>query len=118
MRGWLAVPIVLVLALLVALPVAALTETGIEEYVKEAVGLEDESCDPAPNLASPWLEGPPLAEQRDEPRALAGGTSAVEEIAPDRSLLDPSRKLTRLDPLDGRYEELAPLPRGLNHVGL
>jgi N-acetylneuraminic acid mutarotase len=126
MRGWVAVPIVLVVALLVALPVAALTETGIEKDVKETVGFEDESCDPTPNLASPWTPGPPLAELRDEPRTvtiggsiyLVGGTTAVEEITPDRYLLDPSRKLTRFDPRNERYQELTPLPRGLNHVGL
>lgn len=126
MRGWLAVPIVLVVALLVALPGAALTETGIEKDIKNVTGFEDESCDPAPNLASPWTPGPPLAKLRDEPRAVAigsriylvGGTLAVEEIAPDHYLLDPSRELTRFDPREGRYEQLTPLPRGLNHIGL
>jgi Kelch motif/Galactose oxidase, central domain len=126
MRGWLAVPIVLIVALLVALPVAALTETGFEKDVKEAAGFDPESCDPAPNLASPWLEGPPLAEPRDEPRAtaigdsiyLVGGTMGIEELAKDTYLLDPSDQLTRFDLRSERYEELAPLPRPLNHVGL
>jgi N-acetylneuraminic acid mutarotase len=126
MRGWLAVPTVLVVALLIALPVAALTETGLEKDAKEAAGFDTESCDPVANLASPWLEGPPLAEPRDEPRAVAiddkiylvGGTIGIEEIAPDRYELDPSDELTRFDPRSGRYEKLAPLPRPLNHVGV
>jgi Kelch motif/Galactose oxidase, central domain len=126
MRGWLAVPIVFVVALLIALPVAALTETGIEVDVKEAAGFDSESCDPAPNLASPWLEGPPLAEPRDEPRAVAvggsiylvGGTLGIEELAKDVYRLDASDQLTRFDPRSGRYEELAPMPLALNHVGL
>lgn len=126
MRGWLAVPIVLVAALLIALPVAALTETGFEKDAKEAVGLDLDECEAPPNLASPWLEGPPLAEPRDEPRAVAigdsiylvGGTTGIEEIAPERHRLDASDELTRFDPRTGRYEELAPLPRPLNHVGL
>jgi serine/threonine-protein kinase PknK len=126
MRGWLAVPIVLVVALLVGLPVAALTETGIEKDVKAAVGFESDVCDPLPNLASSWLQGPSLAEPRDEPRAIAigdsiylvGGTLGIEELSPDRYLLDPSDKLTRFDPPRGPYEELTPLPRPLNHVGL
>jgi len=126
MRGRLAIPIAIVVALLVALPVAALTETGIEKDFKDVTGFEDESCDPPPNLASPWLQGPPLAEPRDEPRAVAignhvylvGGTLAIEELSPDHYLLDASHELTRFDPPRGRYEEMAPLPRALNHVGL
>lgn len=126
MRGRLAIPIALVLALLIALPALALTESEIEKDVKEAVGFDPESCDPATNLASPWLEGPPLAEPRDEPRAVAigdsiylvGGTTAVERVAGDRHLLDPVEELTRFAPRRGRYEKLAPLPRPLNHVGL
>lgn len=126
MRGWLVVPILFVVALLVALPVVALTETGVEKDVKEAAGLDLDECEPATNFASPWLEGPPLAEPRDEPRAVAignsiylvGGTVGIEEIAPERHLLDASDELTRFDPRTGRYEKLAPLPRPLNHVGL
>jgi hypothetical protein len=126
MRGWLAVPIVLVVALLVALPVAALTETGIEKDVKDVTGFESEVCDPPPNLASPWLQGPSLAEPRDEPRAVAigdsiylvGGTLGIEELSPDHYLLDPSDELTRFDPSSERYEEEATLPRPLNHIGL
>jgi N-acetylneuraminic acid mutarotase len=126
MRGWLAIPIVVVVALLVALPVAALTETGIEKDIKDVTGFEDESCDPAPNLASPWLQGPPLAEPRDEPRAVAigdsiylvGGTLGVQFLGDERHILEPSDQLTRFDTRNGRYEELAPLPRPLNHIGL
>ncbi len=126
MRGWLWVPIALILALLIALPAIALTESGLEKDAKEAVGLDLDECEPATNLASPWLAGPPLAELRDEPRAVAlgdriylvGGTTEIEEIGPDRYVLDASDELTRFDPRSGRYEQLAPLPRPLNHVGL
>ncbi|HET8863038.1 MAG TPA: kelch repeat-containing protein [Solirubrobacterales bacterium] len=126
MRGWLAVPIVLVVALLVALPVAALTETGIEKDVKAVTGVDSDVCDPPANLASPWLQGPPLGEPRDEPRAVAigdsaylvGGTLGIRELTPDHYLLDASNELTRFDPPRGPYEQLTPLPRPLNHVGL
>jgi N-acetylneuraminic acid mutarotase len=126
MRGWLAVPVVVLVALLVGLPAVALTETGIEKDVKEAVGIDIEACNPSVKLASPWRVGPPLAEPRDEPRAIAvgdyvylvGGTLGIEEIAEDRYLLDSTDQLTRFDPRTGRYKELAPLPRPLNHVGL
>lgn len=125
-RGWLVAPILFVVALLVALPVAALTETGVEKEVKEAAGLDLDECEPATNVASPWQEGPRLAEPRDEPRAVAigdaiylvGGTTGIEEIAPERHRLDASDELTRFDPKTGRYVKLAPLPRPLNHIGL
>jgi N-acetylneuraminic acid mutarotase len=126
MRGWLVVPVVLVVAVLIGLPAAALTETTVEKDVKEAVGFDPGECVPSTNTASPWLEGPPLAEPRDEPRAVAigeiiyliGGTTGIEELAPDEYLLDASDELTRFDPRSGRYEELAPLPQPINHVGL
>ena len=126
MRGKLLVPILLVAAVLVALPAAALTESDIEQDVKEAVGLDSEECAPPPNLASPWVEGPNLAEPRDEPRAvtigsdvyLVGGTLDIERIGGERNRLDPSAQLTRFDPRTGRYEELAPMPQALNHVAL
>jgi N-acetylneuraminic acid mutarotase len=126
MRSWVAVPVALVVVLIVALPLAAVTETGIEKDVKAAIDFETETCDPPTNLASPWLEGPPLAEPRDEPRAVAlgdaiylvGGTLGIEELSPDRYLLDPTDELTRFDPESGRYEEEATLPRPLNHIGL
>lgn len=126
MRGWLLVPVVLVVAVLVALPAAALTETGLEKDVKEAVGLDLDECAPEPNLASPWVVGPNLAEPRDEPRAIAiggkayliGGTTGVERLPDERHRLDASDQLTRFDPRSRRYEELAPMPQALNHVGV
>jgi hypothetical protein len=88
MRGWLIVPVILVLALLIGLPAMALTESALETDVKEAVGFDLDDCNPATNLASPWLEGPALAEARDEPRAVAlgdsiylfGGTTEIVEL--------------------------------------
>lgn len=126
MRGWLLVPIVAVMAVLVALPAAALTETSLEKDVKEAVGLDLDECAPKSNLASPWVQGPNLAEPRDEPRAVAigddvyliGGTLGIESIGGERNRLDPSDQLTRFDLRSGRYEELAPMPQALNHVAV
>lgn len=126
MRGWLLVPIVLVAAVLVALPAAALTETGIEKDVKEALGLDSEGCVPKTNLASPWTEGPSLAFKRDEPRIgvidgkayLVGGATDLIHSPGERLLVTPSNDLTRFDPDSGSYTELASLPRPLNHMGV
>ena len=88
MRGWVAIPLALIALVLIALPVAALTDTGVERDVREALGMDLGECEPITNLASPWQEGPGLVAKRDEPRIgvidgrayLAGGvTSAVSE---------------------------------------
>lgn len=126
MRGWLLVPIALVAAVLIVLPAMALTESGIEMDVKEAVGLDLDECAPPVNLASPWVEGPNLTGLRDEPRAVAlngkiylvGGTSGVEKFGDERHRLDSSDQLTLFDPHSGRYRELSPVPQPVNHTGV
>ena len=126
MRGKLAVPILLIALVLLALPAAALTETGIEREVKEVLGIDAENCVPPTNLASSWVEGPELAADRDEARTavidgdvyLVGGTLEVVHSPGERLLLTPSDQLTRFDPRSGAYTELAPLPEGLNHMGV
>jgi Kelch motif len=126
MRGWLAIPIAFVALMLIVLPVAALSETGLEKDVKGALGLDTGECEPTTNLSSPWSEGPSLAFKRDEPRIgvidgkayLVGGVTEVVHEAGDRLLLTPSDHLTRFDPATGEYTELTPLPEPLNHVGV
>lgn len=126
MRRWHLLPIVLVAALVVALPVAALTDTGLEHELRETVGLDTGACEPAANLDSLWHEGPDLPFKLDEPRAaaldgkiyLVGGITGLEELPSGRLLLEPSNRMLRFDPETEEYEELAPLPRALNHIGV
>lgn len=126
MRGWLLFPIGVMLVILIALPAAALTETGLEKDVKEALGIDVDACAPPTNLASSWVEGPELAFKRDEPRVavidgdvyLVGGTTEVVHSPGERLLLTPSDRLTRFDPRNGTYTELAPLTEALNHMGV
>lgn len=126
MRGWSLIPIGLIALLLIALPVAALTETGLEKDVKETLGLDNDACAPPRNLASAWTEGPSLSVKRDEPRVavidgyayLVGGTLEVVHSSGERLLLTPSDALTRFDPRTGTYTELAPVPEALNHMGV
>jgi len=50
MRGWHLIPAVLIAALVIALPVAALTDTGVEHEFREALGLSTGECEPMTNL--------------------------------------------------------------------
>lgn len=126
MRGRPAIPIALVAVVLVVLPVAALTESGFEVDVKETFGFHPDSCAAPTNLASPWSEGPPLTYKRDEPRVaviegdayLVGGATSLLEEESGELLVDPTAALTRFDPRTGKYTELTPLPRPLNHIGV
>jgi hypothetical protein len=125
MRGWVLLPLALVALLVVALPVAALTETGLEHEIKEVLGVDLGECEPMTNLASPWEEGPELAADRDEPRVaaidgqayLVGGITGFHNSG-KRILLNPSDQLTRFDPKTGTYVELAPMPQPLSHIGV
>lgn len=126
MRGWHLVPIGLILVVVVALPVAALTKTGIKRDIEKALGVDVDDCGPPTNLASHWVEGPELAFERDEPRIgvidgeayLVGGTTEVVHSPGERLLITPSNSLTRFDPKTGTYTELAPVPQALNHMGV
>lgn len=126
MRRWHLIPQVLIAALLVALPVAALTDTGVEHDVRKALGISTGECEPQTNLASAWVSGPSLPYDLDEPRGtaldgdvyLVGGITSVEEVEDGRLLLNPSDELTRFDPASGRFTALAPLPEPRNHVGV
>lgn len=126
MRGWYWIPIALVLALLVALPVAALTETGIEHELREALGFEEGDCEPMTDLASPWLTREGLPFEIDEPRGASidgkiytvGGIDGLEELDDGSLLLEPSDEAMRFDPGGEEFETLAPLPRRLNHIGV
>lgn len=126
MRGWQLLPIALVALVVVALPVAAVTETGMEGEVKGALGVDSGECEPMTDPDSRWTEGPDLPLDLDEPRGatiggkiyLAGGITGIDYISDEKLLLDPSDQLWRFDPKTGEYAELAPLPRALNHMGV
>lgn len=126
MKGWVLIPAAVVVLLLIALPVAGLTNTGVERDLKDVLGIDSGECEPVTNLASPWQEGPSLVGNRDEPRIgvidgkayLVGGVTEVTHSPGERLLLTPSDQLTRFDPRTETYEELAPLPEALNHVGV
>jgi N-acetylneuraminic acid mutarotase len=126
MRGWHLIPLAVILVVLIGLPLAALTDTGVEHDVRKELGLSTGECEPTTNLASAWVSGPAMPFKIDEPRAVAmdgavyivGGITDVEEEADGELLLEPSNELTRFDPGSGRFTELEPMPRPLNHSGV
>lgn len=126
MRRWYLVPLGIVLVVLVVLPVAALTDTGIEHDVREELGLDTGECAPMTNLDSAWSSDESLPYPLDEPRGVAidgriyvvGGITGLEQTATGRLLLEPSNELTRFDPETETFDELAPLPEALNHIGV
>jgi hypothetical protein len=125
-RSWIAIPIALIALLLIALPVAALTDFGIERDLRRTVGLDTGVCEATVNEDSAWVSGPSLPYDLDEPRGvtidglvyLVGGITGLEETAGGDLLLEPSDQLTRFDPRTGEYKSLPPLPRPLNHIGV
>jgi N-acetylneuraminic acid mutarotase len=126
MRRWHLIPLGIVLIVLIALPVAAFTNTGVEHDIREDLGLDTGECRPNTNLASEWASAEGLPYPLDEPRAatvdgeiyLAGGITGLQTIEGGRLLLDPSDELTRFDPKTETFTELAPLPEKLNHIGV
>lgn len=119
--------------LLIALPLLAVTESGIESDVKDALGLVDR-CIPDEVESAGWRAEPGLPDDRDEPRAvavdgqiyIAGGQSELldygdpSEIAGVRERVEVQLvdALTRFDPGSGTYTELAPMPIPVNHQSM
>jgi len=126
MRRWYLIPLGIVALVLIALPVAAFTNTGIELEIREDLGIETGECEPMTNLASAWTTAAPLPYDLDEPRGatldsriyLVGGITGLEHGAGERLLLEPSDELTRFDPRTETFTALAPLPQKLNHIGV
>jgi non-specific serine/threonine protein kinase len=125
MRGWLLVPIALVAFVIVGLPLAAVTDSGVENDLRASLGLESIDCEATTDSDSEWREGAKLPLELDEPRAttidgkiyLAGGITGIVQ-RPGRLLLEPSDRLLRFDPETEEYAELAPMPQPLNHIGV
>lgn len=135
MRGRVAVvlPLALVVLVLAALPIAALTDTAPERFVRDRLGSGEEGCVPRTADSPGWREDAALPARRDEPRAvtldgrlyLAGGVTRIVSYdepsrvpGVERVEVESLRDFGRFDPGDGEYESLAPLPEPLNHIGL
>jgi hypothetical protein len=126
-------PAALLALVVIGLPLSQLTDTGIERSIKEKLDLVEVGCQPQTADSPGWRGLAPLPDRRDEPRAvaidgfiyLAGGIKTIDSYGrrsnvpgvPERVVVTPLRTFTRFDPRTQRYTELAPLPKGLNHIG-
>src|SRR5262245_14440876 len=118
MRGWHLIPIAIVAFFVVALPVAALTHTGLERDLRKELGFGTGECEPETDLASSWRTAQSLPYPIDEPRAstldgqiyLVGGITDLSQESNGRLLLEPSAELTRFDPKTENFTSLTPLP--------
>jgi hypothetical protein len=126
MRRWYLIPLGIVLLVLIALPVAAFTNTGLERDLREKLGIETGECEPMTDLASDWTTAASLPYKLDEPRGVAidgrvylvGGITGLEHGPHERLLLEPSDELTRFDPRTQNFTPLTPMPQKLNHIGV
>jgi N-acetylneuraminic acid mutarotase len=126
MRKWHLIPLLLILLVIVGLPVAAFTDTGVEKDFRKALGISDGECEPMTNLASDWTSEPDLPSVIDEPRGVAidgkiylvGGIEGLQQLESGRLLLDPSDELTEYDPKTEAFKSLTPMPRRANHIGV
>lgn len=128
-------PLAVLAVAAVLVPVVALTDSGPESFVRERLGVGDgPPCVPRTADQPGWRDEPPLPEDRDEPRAvvlgghiyLAGGIERILSYGEpsdvpgvdERVEVSSFHNFTRLDPRTGKYDELAPLPEPLNHIGM
>ena len=103
MSRWLWIPIGLLALVLLALPLAALTESEPEHELKELLGVDRDECVPMTDLASPWKTRADMPFDLDEPRGaglgedvyLLGGITGLQRADDGSLLLDPSDELTR-----------------------
>ena len=130
-RTW--VPLGILATLFLVPVVAAFTDSTLESKVRRQFGLPH-PCIPRTADSPGWSEEPSLPGRLDEPRAvtvdgkiyLAGGITEI--VFPDQESRDPgadakvpirsARAFRSYDPGTGDYENLPPMPEGLNHIGL
>jgi hypothetical protein len=109
---------------LVAVPAAALFDVPGERRVKELVGINPDGCEVRnEGDGSDWREEAAMPSLRDGPAPATIGTSVylLGGIASFSEDFDRARSVAtfeRFDVRTGRWTELPPLPRPLNHVGL
>lgn len=126
MRWQVTLPVALVVAALVLVPLAAVIELPGEAAVQKLFGQRYvEPCGPTVHRgeSGAWRDEPAAPTLRDGPSAarvgryayLVGGILSFDDEYED---VDSADQVERLDLVTRKWEEMPPLPRGLNHVNL
>lgn len=130
-RGPHLIPLALIAMGLAAVPLLALVELPGERAVKDALGIGPEIVQRCGQIrdrgdtGGAWRIEEPLAEPRDEARAvvigrsayLAGGLVSLD-LSEEPGTADSVDTFQRYDFDEARYVDLPPLPSSLNHVGV
>jgi Kelch motif len=120
------IPLALVLLGLVVVPVATVAELPGEQPLKELLGVgQGETCGPIVNEGEPgvWRAEPRTPSLRDGPSGAVVGShvyliGGIARLTGTGTTADSLATVERFDFRTGRYEELPPLPRELNHVAV
>lgn len=121
-----AVPVTLVAAVVVLLPLATIVELPGETAVQEFFGQKyEEPCGATINAgdSGAWREEPAAPLVRDGPSGVRLGryvylVGGIVSYDSKFEFVDGAEQLERLDLVTGRWTELPPLPAELNHVQL
>ena len=122
MKWW--IPVVVLVCALALIPIATVAELPGEVPVKDLLGVgQSETCGPIVNGGDPgvWRSEPDTPVLRDGPSGAVTGSHAylvggIADFEDDGTTADSLDTAERFDFRTGRYEELPPLPRALNHV--
>jgi Kelch motif/Galactose oxidase, central domain len=121
-KWWL--PVGVLVCVLALVPIATVAELPGEAPVKDLLGVgQTEACGPIVNRGDPgvWRSEPETPVLRDGPTGAVIGSYAylvggIADFDDDGTTADSLPTVERFDFRTGRYEELPPLPRELNHV--
>src|SRR5918999_2611180 len=124
MRWAVAIPVGLLTLGVVLVPLAAVVELPGEAEVQELLGQEyREPCGPivARGEGGAWREETPAPLERDGPSGVRAGhhvylVGGIHEFDDEYRDVDSVEEVERLDLRTGEWEDMPPLPRGLNHV--
>jgi hypothetical protein len=109
---------------LIAVPAAALFDLPGERSAKELVGINPDGCTVVnEGDGSDWRSEAAMQSLRDGPAAATIGSSVyllggIASFSDDFNRARSVPTFERFDTPTGRWEELPPLPRALNHVAL
>jgi N-acetylneuraminic acid mutarotase len=126
MRWPVALPVALLAAVLVLLPLAAIWELPGETAVQELFGQEyEEPCGPTIHAGDggAWREEPAAPVTRDGPSGVRAGRYAyvvggIESFDDEFEFVDGAEQLERFDLVARKWSSLPSMPAELNHVQL